>query len=189
MKEPTETIVCSDFQIKLFDENDYKLDSEDNWISYDKTFLNEDDYSPTSLIGIQLARDTVILKSFLIGASGGGTGLHKHSFTVNGSLLSICCSNSVFCFDLPKLNLNWVTKADGATCFGIYSYKDNFIVHGELQVTRLSNQGKILWQQSGKDIFTTVEGDTVFTINEEHILVKDWENNVYKIGFDGKFID
>ena len=189
MKEATETIVCSDFHIKLFDENDYKIDSEGNWFSYDKTFLNLDGIRPTSLVGIQLACDNVILKSSLIGATGGGTGVHEHSFALNGSLLSICCSDSVFCFDLPNLSLNWVTKADDAICFGIYNYRDDFIVHGEMQITRLSNHGEIFWQQSGKDIFTTAVGENVFTINEEHILVKDWENNVYKIDFDGKLID
>lgn len=189
MKEATETIVCSDFQIKLFDENDYKIYSEDNWFSYDKILLNEDAYRPTSLVGIQLACDKVILKSSLIGATGGRTGVHEQSFTVNGSLFSICCSDSIFCFDLTSLSLNWVTKADDATCFGIYNYRDDFIVHGEMQITRLSNHGEILWQQIGRDIFTTVEGENVFTINEENILVKDWENNDYKIDFDGRLID
>jgi len=86
------------------------------------------------------------------------------------------------------LSLLWRTKADRATCFEIYKYQDSYIIHGELEIARLDKNGKILWQQSGSIIFTTLDGKDNFIITDNYILATDWENRKYKIDFNGQLI-
>lgn len=75
--------------------------------------------------------------------------------------------------------MQWKTEADDATCFEIFKYEDSYIVHGELAITRLNRNGEILWQQSGRDIFTTPNGKDDFTLKDNYVYATDWEGNRY----------
>jgi len=55
--------------------------------------------------------------------------------------------------------LQWKTKADVATCFEIFKYRSDYIVHGEMAISRLSADGDIIWQQSGADIFVSTKSN------------------------------
>jgi len=57
-----------------------------------------------------------------------------------------------------------------------------------MEITKLDKAGKIIWQNSGADIFTTLDGKDTFTITDKYILVTDWENRKYKFDFDGKSV-
>lgn len=76
-----------------------------------------------------------------------------------------------------------------ATCFGIFKYKEDYIIHGEVEITRLSNDGKIIWQQSGADIFTSLNSEKEDFVISEYILATDWDNRKYKFDFDGNQIN
>lgn len=155
---------------------------------YDAVYLNEDHYEPTSLHTIKLYQGGKLIKNVLIGAVGGGTGIHKSSQVIEQERMIICCGDTIFCLFLPELALLWKTKADWATCFEIFKYLDDYIVHGEVDISRIDKNGKIMWQQSGADIFTTVEGKDDFILTEDHILAIDWEYRKYKFDFDGNVL-
>ncbi len=125
----------------------------------------------------------------MIGCASGATGIHGNSQIIQKDKLTICCSNTVFCLSLPNLNLIWKTQADQATCFGIFKLQDSFIVHGELEISKLDLNGNILWQNCGADIFTSLNGLDTFEIRDSFIQVRDWENRIYKFDFDGKGIE
>ena len=64
------------------------------------------------------------------------------------------------------LRLAWNARADEATVFGIHATtgKDALIIHGELEVSRLTLGGESVWSAGGADIFTgelRIEGDRV----------------------------
>ena len=80
----------------------------------------------------------------------------------------------------------WKTKGDEATCFEIFKYQDSYIVHGEMEITRLDRNGNIQWQQSGADIFTTLDGQDNFKLTDDYIIATDWQNRIYKFGYGGK---
>jgi hypothetical protein len=103
--------------------------------------------------------------------------------------LVICCSNTVFKLTIPDLNLEWKTVADSATCFGIHFLDKDYIVHGELDITRLDKDGKIVWQNGGRDIWITAEGIDDFAVYDDYILATDWGYNRYKFDFDGKLLE
>jgi hypothetical protein len=189
MKEPIEILVLEKHIIKFYDETNYAFGSSDNINTYDKTFISGDSISLTSQIGIELFEDEKLIASCLIGSEGGGTGINPNSSLISYGGLVICCSNTVFKLTIPDLNLEWKTISDTATCFGIHYIDKDYIVHGELEITRLDKDGKIIWQQSGRDIWTTAEGNDDFAVYHDHILATDWDYNRYKFDFDGKLLE
>lgn len=73
----------------------------------------------------------------------------------------------------------WKIQGDSATCIGIYKVSDGYIVHGELEISKIDSRGNIIWKRSGRDIFTTLEGIDNFRIENNAIYVTDWQNNTY----------
>jgi outer membrane protein assembly factor BamB len=176
------------YRIDINAERTFTEDSVDNVNHYDFVYFDESEYHFPSVLGIRIYQDDTLLKSAVIGSNGGGIGIHDTSAIVENDRFLVCCSNSIFCLSIPDLTLLWRTQADQATCFEIYKYHDSYIIHGELEISRLDKDGKILWQQSGADIFTTVDGKDSFVITDTHILVTDWENRKYKFDFNGQSI-
>ena len=176
------------YRIDIYDDRSFSESSVDNINQYDLVHFEKSDYIFPSVFGIKVYEDGKLLKSAVIGSIGGGTGIHDKSVIIESDRILICCSDSIFCLSIPGLNLLWRTKADWATCFGIHKYNDNYIIHGELQISLLNSSGEIVWQQSGRDIFTTLEGKDDFEITDKFILVTDWENRKYKFDFNGQVI-
>jgi len=182
------TTIISDFKIELFKEDMYSPGSADNVNEYDFVYLGEDN-NYTTAVGIKVYKDDLVVKTALIGSSGGGTGLHDTSHIWEPDRIIICCSDTVFCLSIPHLHLIWKTKADLATCFQIFKLGEDYIVHGEVEISRLRHDGQIIWQQSGRDIFTrshSMKDD--FAIAENYIIATNWENMKYKFDFDGNII-
>jgi len=173
------------YQINIFDDEAFKEGSVDHVNHYDFAYFEESKYRSTSIYGIKVFQDNVLIKSAVIGAIGGGTSIHKTSTIIEDDRLLICCSDTIFCLSLPDLALLWRTQADEATCFEIYKYQDGYIIHGELEISRLDRDGKILWQQGGADIFTTITGEQDFELCEHFIMAKDFENRLYKFDYEG----
>ncbi|MDR2840404.1 MAG: hypothetical protein LBV75_03945, partial [Paludibacter sp.] len=46
-----------------------------------------------------------------------------------------------------------------------------------------------IWQQGGRDIFTTIDGQNCFALKDNYIVATDWENNKYKFDYDGHIIN
>lgn len=140
--------------------------------------------------GVIIQNDSGVFKSaILLADSGMSTTLHEKSVLIDNENLVIVIGDEIFSLSLPELKLNWNTKCgDCVTCFGLYKLNDFYIVHGECSILRISKTGNIDWEFFGRDIFTTIEGIDVFCVTDEMIIVKNWENNVYKLGLDGKLM-
>jgi len=82
----------------------------------------------------------------------------------------------------------WQIKADDATCFQVFTINQDYIVHEELNITRIGKDGQIQWQNSGADIFTREDENDNFKIDNEVIEVRDWENKIYKVDLNGRTI-
>ena len=173
------------YQIELIDESNQSSDSTDNLFQYAKHYSNSEDLRPTTQIGIKLYEEDAVTSSAIIKSTGGASGIHQTSQILNDQSLVICCSESIFKLSVPEFNLEWMVKADGATCFQIYEVNGDFVIHGELNITRIGSNGHILWQNSGADIFTTLEGSEDFVIKNDIIEVTDWNNQLYKFDLDG----
>jgi outer membrane protein assembly factor BamB len=176
------------YQIEIYEDSTFIQDQPVNKHPYDFVYLNASEYQYTSVYGVKLYSGDQLLKSAIIGSDNGETVIHKTSVIVEKNRLLVCCSDTVFCLSIPDLDLLWRTKADDITCFEIYGYQDSYIIHGECEISRLDNDGNILWQQGGDDIFITLDGMDDLVITDNHIMATDWNNKKYKFDFNGRII-
>jgi outer membrane protein assembly factor BamB len=176
------------YRIDIYEDQTFAEGSADNVFQYEFVYFEKSEYHFPSVYGIKIFQDNILLKSAVIGSIGGGTIIHDTSSIIENDRLLVCCSDSIFCLSIPDLTLLWRTQADQATCIEIYKYEDSYIIHGEFDISRLDKNGKILWQQSGADIFTTLDGKDTFIITDDYILATDWENRKYKFDFNGQLI-
>lgn len=164
-------------EVKIVDEPAYTFGSLDNARRYAQEKNLQSEYTPTSVHGVFLNGIPIVV----FGATGGCSTVHKHSLLVLGSKLFLAVGDNVVCFDLINLKLMWATVVDQATCFGIHyePKRGALISHGELDIARLDENGKILWSSSGADIFP--EG---FKLEEEYIVVKDFNHQNYRFIYE-----
>ena len=174
------------FSIGLMNDTLFTPNSSDNVMNYKKIYCNGTNQDCLYLTrhGVFVLRDGVIVSSASICSSGGHTGIHPTCSIFEDNRILICCADSIFCLTVPELDLSWVTKADDATCWEIFNCKDGYIVHGELEISRIDKRGIIVWQFSGSDIFTTLTGKDSFIINGNVIEAVDW--NGIKFIIDAK---
>ena len=173
------------YKIEIFADKTYEVGSIDNTNKYNfKYFEAENKYNST-FVGIKIFENGALINSSIIGSEGGNTGINENSKIIEENRIVICCADKIFCLSFPELNLLWKTKTDQISCFEIFK-KDNFyIVHGETEISKLDENGIILWQKGGADIFTTISGKDDFELNEKYIIATDWENRTYKFDYEG----
>ena len=73
--------------------------------------------------------------------------------------------------------------------FGIYRVPKGYIIYGEIEIIMLNNAFEKQWTFSGRDIFATKSNKNPFVISDNTIELFDWEDNYYKIDFDGNLIE
>ena len=169
-------------EIEVRDESSYIPNSTDNKFIYDVEFwLNDEENYVSSKHGIVVSCQNGKSRSCVLLAGGGASGVHENSALVHDEKLLVAAGNFVCCLLLPKLDVEWRTKSDWATCFGIYHSPKHkcYISHGECDIARLSYSGEIVWQTSGKDIFTGS-----FILNEDFISVVDFNDEGYRISIE-----
>lgn len=173
--------------IEILNQLTYNNGIEEDSFNYLRQYHTEGalEYTSSQHI-VSIHQDKSLVNSCLLRASGGATRVHQQSSLLDGDQLLICCGDTVFCLLLPQLELQWKTKTDQITCFQIFSLQQDYLVHGETEITRLDREGKIQWQFSGKDIFVCIDGEEACTLTENYILLTDFEKTQYTIGFDGK---
>jgi len=176
------------YELIITNKTNYQSNSSELFANYDRNYLTESEYLLATIFGLKIFENGTEISSAIIGAEGGASGLSENSQIIENEQILICCSDSVFCLELPTLNLKWKIKPDEITSFRIFKINNGYIVHGELQITRIDNEGKIIWKQGGADIFVNPNGKDDLEINDDFIKAVDWENRVYKWDLDGKEI-
>ncbi len=158
--------------VSVINEPAYTFGSPDNVRSYpfERNLCLE--YSPVSVHGVLLNEKPIAV----FGATGGATGVHEHSALFLNGCLYLAVSDSVVCLALQPFEFRWALCVDAITCFGIHFHEPtgSLISHGELEITRFTQSGEIVWQSSGRDIFT---GSLV--LGEESAAVTDFNGDEY----------
>lgn len=147
----------------------------------DEYFFGDDRYRPSSRHRVVVRQGDTVHASRVLLAEGGGSGVHPHSAFIRGDSCFVAVGPFVCALELPTLQLRWHTRADTATCFGVYDAPRyaSIISHGELEISRLSYSGQLLWSASGRDIFS--EG---FELREHHAEVIDFDGTRYKLDLE-----
>jgi hypothetical protein len=180
------------YTVDVVDDSNYTLNSADNIVSYDVEYFdgrtNTDRVYPTSKHGIRITQDGDKLASAVICETGGLTTIHDNSFVFTNDSILICCSNKIYSLSIPRLQLNWKKRFDLATCFAIYPFKGDYIIHGELQITRIDKGGNEKWTFRARDIFVTPDGKDSIELLTDKIKLRDWEGYEYLLNEDGQKI-
>jgi hypothetical protein len=178
-----------DYTIDLVNDEYYSLNSADNITQYNHIYFDttEDEgrYQSSSKHGIRIKKEDEELTSVLIFGHAGATNIHENSFIVSNNILLVCCSNKIYALNLPDLALIWCKTLDLITCFAIYAFDHDFLIHGELQITRIDTEGNEKWTFGAKDIFVTQDGSSACTIQEDMILLKVWDGHKYTLNKNG----
>jgi hypothetical protein len=177
-----------DYTIRLYDDRQYSAGSTDNKQVYQHVYIVDEGFRPSSQHAIRVFRGTQELSSAIVGAAAATTGIHEHSYCIQSDFLLICAGNYLFNLHLPDLSLSWNIEVDEATAFGVHPLREDVIVHGELSISRVGLDGRIVWQHSGSDIFTTAEGENTFRIENEIIYAKSWDYREYRFSYDGRVL-
>ena len=155
--------------------------------SYQIEIREKEAHPPQVTVYLYQAEEEI--KNVVLTAGGSLSSLWEKSALLDGDRLLIACGNEVFCILLPSLELLWHTQVDMATCFEIAPYQDDYITHGEVEISRLNRQGEILWQFSGKDIFVSpTEPAPSFTLIPKGIELIDFNYGSYLVDYQGKII-
>ena len=186
----TVTLQHNDLTIEIFDDTAFNQ-TVDSPTSYDTVIQFDKDkpYSPNSQHAIKIYKDNNLIRSAIILASGGGTGVHDDTALIDDDNIIIRCCNKVFSLTLPDLETNWVTEADWATCFSLHKYQDTYISHGETSIARIDKTGNIVWSYGGADIFVCLYEGNPFEMHDTYIALTDFNGSTYKIDYDGKSLD
>ena len=173
------------YKIEIYSDETFEIDYAENLNKYDFQYFEDENKYNSTFVGVKIYENGELKRSTIIGSEGGNTGINENSKIIEQNRILICCADKIFCLSFPELNLVWKTKSDEMSCFEIFKKEDYYIVHGELEITKLNDNGKILWQKSGADIFTTVNGKNDFELTDKYIIATDWENRIYKFDYDG----
>jgi len=173
------------YTIEITDDRNYTIGSVDNITSYNQVVFDEG-IIPTSQHGISVKNHEDEINSIIICEGGGASTIHERSFIIDDGKIFLCCGDHVYCLELPSLTVVWKRKLDPATCVGIYEYKNEFLVHGELEISRIDKQGNKRWDFSARDIFVTQDGKESIEIKEDRIKLRDWEGYEYVIDENGR---
>lgn len=72
--------------------------------------------------------------------------------------------------------------------FSIHRIETGYIIHGEINIIKLTFDFEIEWTFSARDIFATLYDKPAFKLCDNCIKLYDFENNYYEIDFNGKLI-
>jgi len=183
-----QTFSTQGYDIKLKVNLTHDPESVDNVEQFDAVYFFDTQSRPTSMITIEVYDGDTILKKVLIGASGGSTHISETSFVYENDRLLVCCCDTLCCLSIPELTLHWKTQADTATCFQVFRHQSDYLLHGEMKISRIDRNGQIVWSQGGADIFLTIDGVDDFKITDEGIFATDFEYRKYHLDFDGNFL-
>lgn len=182
------TYLFKNFKIELHnDPIDFNTAENENTCLKHYAQDNEDTV-PVSKHGIRVYKEQAVINSCILIAWGGSTCVHKTSALLSNNQLLVCCGDTIFCLQVPSLKLNWRVKADMITCFQIYALENDFLVHGETEISRIDGAGKIKWRFSGSDIFVSHSGSDSFQLSDSSIQLTDFNGNHYQLDFDGKTV-
>jgi len=188
-REDSINFTFGEYTIGLRNDHEYNTESNDNLYRYSRIYDDpEKRYRPNTQYGIKTIADGVVVADCLISGCAGATGLHRHSALLEDDKLLVCCSDSLLCLKIPDLDLLWRVKGDYITCFEIRKLENDYIIHGEMSVSRIDPHGNIVWEFIGADVFVSDGHFSPFEIEKDRILLCDWSGRKYVLDFGGKEI-
>lgn len=162
-----QSLTVGDYRLDITNDPPHFDGSADNLHSYDILHsLDGDAVTPTSRHALRLFRNDEQIRSCLLSAGRGASGVHENTVLIHDCNCIIAVGPFIASVAVPSLELNWATQTDDASCFGVYESPNHkcLLSHGELLIARVTHSGTIVWQTGGADIFTNgfqIDGDVI----------------------------
>lgn len=178
------------YKVLMYTDHQYTVESADNLRRYKRVYVDDswDQYSNVSNVAILVKDGQDEVASAILCDTGVFTGLSESSFIIEERVLYICAGNKLYYLNIPDLTLKWKGQVDYVTNFSVQKLEDDLLVHGELEIIRITKLGEIKWRFGGHDIWVNNDGFPVITILYDQIKLLDYQSNCYSIGFDGNII-
>ncbi len=183
-------IAHQQYKVFIYTDHQSTVESADNLRRYNRVYVDDscDRYSNVSYVAILVKHGQDEMASAILCDIGVFTGLSESSFIIEERVLYICAGNKLYYLNIPDLTLKWTGQVDYVTNFSVQKLEDDLLVHGELEITRITKLGEIKWRFGGQDIWVNTNGFPVITLLYDRIKLVDFQSNFYAIGFDGNTI-
>lgn len=178
------------YKVLIYTDHQYTVESADNLRIYKRVYVDDscDRYSNVSNVAILVKHGQDEVASAILCDTGVFTELSESSFIIEESVLYICAGSKLYYLNIPDLTLKWTGQVDYVTNFSVQKLEDDLLVHGELEITRITKLGEIKWRFGGHDIWVNNNGFPVITLLYDRIKLVDYQSNFYSMGFDGNTI-
>lgn len=95
-------IIYKNFEIEIFDDPNYTLNSVDNLKQYEKVYFDKkhqgEKFHPSSKYGIVIKESETEISSTLICEIGWTTNVSDNSFIIENDMIFISIANKIYCF-------------------------------------------------------------------------------------------
>nr|WP_294929975.1 hypothetical protein [uncultured Flavobacterium sp.] len=177
------------FEIELSYNICKESNSNNDLIQYKKIYLSNSNSEDTTKHVIIIKESGIKISNAKIYGVGSFSGIFLNSFILEHDKILMLGGNKVYCLDIPFLELLWYKEFDLHSNFSIYKLEEDFIIHGESQIFRISKEGEIVWSFAGRDIWFNMEGEPELTIETNTIRLFDFVSNEYVLDFNGNLIE
>jgi len=175
-------------RIKIEIDKTYTINSADNRY-YDLTLnpgqYGRNDDTTTFSIDIDLCS-----KRFSVALIGDFFSYDLDCAILEGDTLTVLQGNIVIQISIYDGSVIRCQRLDCFGCnFAIYRAPNGYVIYGETEITMLGFDLSKKWSFGGADIFASVSGKDPFKMFEDCICLYDFEDNFYKIDYDGKLLE
>lgn len=180
-------IDVGDYRISICREPDYRFGSGDNEC-YDSVLnlAGAEDFPRT--ISIQVDKDGCSGKTALIVSCY--TPVDKCALPA-GEYVFLMLNDVLCLFDPATMKMVKQTALEPiGTMLAAYAYHRDFILYGESEIYRVTEELTVRWRFAGKDIFVRGANEApAFEMKSDRICLYDFKGDYYEISYDGTLID
>lgn len=169
-----------DIQVLILDANPFSDPIPELYQAFDHRyeFALEKGMSPNTRYVVECWERAGKVWSCIISVGRGPSGFTQDTAFIHRGACIVGAGNQMLSLSLPDLELRWATEVDVVSCFGVFHAPEyeSYVSWGELDIGRISYDGRVIWSATGKDIFTNG-----FAILQDAIEVVDFNDLRYRI--------
>lgn len=175
------------YEIEIVVDETYTINSTDNKhydYVYNPNVLDDNDF--INVFSIKIKSNEKVINIALI---GGAYSNIDNCAILHNDVLIVLQNDMISKIDITtgKLISSKIIETFGSN-FSIHHIKTGYIIHGEIEIIKLTFDFEIEWTFSARDIFATLDGTTAFELCDNCIKLYDFENNYYEIDLNGNLI-
>lgn len=182
-----------DFEITIVDDNFYVKSTLPDRPQYQFQYTEGAIFTGRSYamnkrgILVKDAQSKELLASTILCENGGRTTISHDLCSITGEHLVVLIGDKRYSLKLPNLAINWFEQGLLGAYFSIHHFKDDFLLFGEVGLSRMDANGRVIWKfKGGSGVFTP--GKDRLKIMGDTIELIDGNDVRYLINEDGEAI-